>query len=133
MLARWGIRLLAGLVGIAAGLLISDVALTGLSLSARALVVATGIFFVIHIVVQFLALRILIRQPSIAMAGLLAIASTIVSLVIVELVVSGLSIRGATTYLWATLIIWATTAISDVVGQRMIRERRLDRRAERRA
>jgi CDP-diglyceride synthetase len=79
-----------------------------------------------------MALRVLIRQPSVALAGLLAIASTIVSLIIVSLVVSGLHIRGATTYLFATLIIWLTTAAADFIGQRMIRDRRLDRREERR-
>jgi hypothetical protein len=30
------------------------------------------------------------------------------------------------------LIIWATTALGDVIGQSMIRARRLDRRAQRR-
>jgi hypothetical protein len=90
------------------------------------------IFWLVHLAVQFMALRVLIRQPSVALAGLLAIASTIVSLVVVNLLISGLHIRGATTYLFATLIIWVTTALADTMGQRMIRERRLDRREERR-
>jgi hypothetical protein len=49
-------------------------------------------------VVNFVALRILLRQPSVAMAGLLALASTIVSLIIVNIAVSGLrSTERATT------------------------------------
>jgi hypothetical protein len=82
------------------------------------------VFWVVHIVVNFIALKMLIRNPSIAMAGLLALASTIVSLIIVNLIVSGLTISGAVTYVLATLIIWITTAAADMVGTSKIRDRR---------
>ncbi len=132
MLVRWAIRIGMGLAGAAVGLVVSAAVLSGLSVTATALVEATVVFWLVHLVVQFLALRVLIRQPSVALAGLLAIASTVVALVIVTLVVPGLKVHGADTYLLATLIIWLTTAASDFVGQRMIRDRRLDRREERR-
>jgi len=132
VLVRWAIRIGMGLAGAAAGLLVSSAVLSGLSISATALVEATAVFWIVHLVVQFLALRVLIRQPSVALAGLLAIASTIVSLVVVTLIVPGLHVHGVTTYLFATLIIWLTTAAADFVGQRMIRDRRMDRREERR-
>jgi CDP-diglyceride synthetase len=122
-----------GLAGAAVGLVISSAVLSGLTISVTALVEATAVFWIVHLVVQFLALRVLIRQPSVALAGLLAIASTIVSLVVVNLIVPGLHVHGATTYLFATLIIWLTTAAADFVGQRMIRDRRMDRREERRS
>ena len=89
VLARWGIRIGMGLAGVALGILVSDAVLSGLSLTFTALVETTVIFWLIHIAVQFMALRVLIRQPSVALAGLLAIASTIVSLIIVNLIVSG--------------------------------------------
>ena len=133
MLVRWTIRLLSSLIGIAAGLIISDATLSDFHISVEGVVVATLVFWVVHIVVSFLALRVLIRQPSIAMAGLLAVASTIISLVIVSFVVSSLKVTGFSTYVLATLIIWATTAIGDIVGQRMIRARRIDRRNDRRS
>ena len=132
MLARWGIRIAMGLIGVAAGVIVSAAVLADMSISTTAFVETTVIFWLIHIAVQFLALRILIRQPSVALAGLLAVASTVVSLVIVVLIVPGLHIHGASTYLFATLIIWATTAIADMIGTRKIRERRMDRRQERR-
>jgi uncharacterized membrane protein YvlD (DUF360 family) len=132
VLVRWAIRIGMGLAGAAVGLVVSSAVLSGLSISATALIEATVVFWIVHLVVQFLALRVLIRQPSVALAGLLAIASTVVSLVIVALVVPGLHVHGATTYLFATLIIWLTTAAADFVGQRMIRDRRMDRREERR-
>ena len=133
MLVRWTIRLLSSLIGIAAGLIISDATLSNFHISVEGVVVATLVFWIVHIVVSFLALRVLIRQPSIAMAGLLAVASTIISLVIVSFIVSSMKVTGFSTYVLATLIIWATTAIGDIVGQRMIRARRIDRQIDRRS
>ena len=66
----------------------------------------------------------LVREPSIALAGLLALASTIVSLILVNVIVSGLTIKGIQTYVAATLIIWLTTSLADMAGRRMIRARR---------
>jgi putative membrane protein len=117
------------LAGILVGILISSAVLDKFSISAAAVVEATLLFWLIHLGVQFVALRILVREPSIALAGLLALASTIVSLLIVNGIISGLSIRGFSTYLFATVIIWITTSIADVIGRQMIRSRRQERRA----
>ena len=111
MLARMGIRVVASLVGILIGLIVSLALLGGFSATTKAIVVSTLLFWVVYLVVNFVALRILIRQPSVAMAGLLALASTIVSLVIVNIVVPGLEIRGASNYVTATVIIWIATLI----------------------
>jgi hypothetical protein len=129
MLARMGIRVVASLVGIVIGLIVSLALLSGFSATAKALVVSTLLFWVVYLVVNFIALRILIRQPSVAMAGLLALASTIVSLIIINIAVSGLEIHGASNYVIATVIIWIASALADAVGRRKIRERRVERRA----
>lgn len=124
MLVRWGIRLASSLVGIVVGIVVAATALKGLTISAGGVVEATVVFWIVHIIVSFMALRVLVRQPSVALAGLLAILSTIIALIIVNIIVSGLSIHGASTYVFATLIIWAATALADTVGRRMIRARR---------
>ena len=125
MLARRGIRLLASLAGIFIGIVLSVAFLSGFTATSKAIVVSTLLFWVVHIVVNFIALRILIRQPSVATAGLLALASTVVALIVVNLFVSGLKISGVSTYVIATLIIWIATALSDMVGRRKIRARRV--------
>lgn len=130
MLARWGIRFASSLVGIFVGLALSSAILSRFSISASALVEATLVFWVVHLVVQVIALKVLVRQPSVALAGLLALAATIVSLIIVDVIISGLTIHGAQTYVLATLIIWLTTAAGDAVGRRKIRERRGERRSD---
>jgi putative membrane protein len=129
MLARLGIRLVSSLVGILVGIILSVAVLSGFSASAQAILVSTLVFWGVHIVVNFIALRILIRQPSVATAGLLALASTVIALIIVNIFVSGLKIHGATTYLEATLIIWIATALAGALGRRRIRQRRVERRA----
>ena len=123
MLTRWGIRLGSSLAGIALGILLSSATLSKFSVNATAVVEASILFWIIHIAVQVLALRVLVRQPSIALAGLLALASTIVSLIIVNAVVSGLVIKGLQTYVLATLIVWVTTSVSDIVARSMIKAR----------
>jgi len=128
MLGRWVIRLAASLIGIAAGLVLSVALLSDFSGSTTAIVEATILFWIVHIIVNFFAIKVLIRQPSVAMAGLLALASTIIALIIVNVVISDISISGVATYVLATLIIWITTAVADVIGGRMIRDRRIERR-----
>jgi hypothetical protein len=127
MLVRLGIRAATSLAGIAVGLLLSTAVLDKFSLNATAVVEATLVFWVVHLVVGFVALKVLVREPSLALAGLLALASTIVSLIIVNAIVSGLYIRGLQTYVLATAIVWLATAVSDTIGRRMIRARRAER------
>jgi hypothetical protein len=127
MLVRFGIRAGTSLAGIAVGILVSAAVLDKFSLDATAVVEATLVFWIVHLVVGFVALKVLIREPSLALAGLLALASTIVSLIIVNAIVSGLYIHGLQTYVLATAIVWLSTAISDTIGRRMIRTRRTER------
>ena len=128
MLARWGIRLGTSLAAISVGVLLSSAVLTKFSVNATAVVEASLLFWLVHIGVSVLALRVLVRQPSIALAGLLALASTIVSLIIVNAIVSGLTIQGIQTYVAATLIIWFTTSVGDIVARQMIKTRRVAKR-----
>lgn len=127
MLARVAIRFGTAIAGIAVGLLVSGSVLNKFSIDATALVEATLIFWIIHLGVQIFALRVLVREPSIALAGLLALASTIVSLIVVNAIVTGLTIRGIQTYVAATLIVWLATAVGDMIGRRMLRARRAER------
>jgi hypothetical protein len=131
VLARLAIRLGTSLVGIAVGIIVASAVLSRFSINATAIVEATLVFWFVHLATQFMALKVLVHQPSIALAGLLAIASTIVALIIVNVIVSGLSIHGLNTYVFATLIIWVMTSIGDVAARQMIRARRDQRAAQR--
>jgi len=124
MFARLGIRMGMSLVGIAVGLAISAKLLGHVSITLTGLIEATILFWIVHLIVDFIALRALIRNPSVAVAGLLALLSTVISLAIVSAIVSGMHIKGVSSYVIATLIIWVTTAGADIWARRMIRARR---------
>ena len=124
MLVRSGIRIASSLIGIVVGIVLAVAIFDGFSTTGTGILEATLIFWIVFLIVNFLALRVLVRQPSVGLAGLLALASTIVSLIIVNLIVSDISIHGVSAYLGATLVIWITTAIADTIGRRMIRARR---------
>jgi CDP-diglyceride synthetase len=128
MLKRLGIRFAASLVGIAAGLLICGAVLTQFHIDAAAVIEATLLFWLIHMIVQLIALRVLVHEPSVALAGLLALASTIISLIVVNAIISGLTIHRVYTYVLATIIIWITTALADMIGRRIVRKPRAERR-----
>ena len=129
VLARFGIRILAALGGIFVGIVIAAAVLGGVDADATAIVEATIVFWVVHIVVTFFALRVFVRDPSVSLALLLALASTIVSLIVVSIVASDFSVDGVGDYVVAGIIIWICTAIADVIGGHLIRERRRDRRS----
>jgi len=124
VLARFGIRIVAALAGILVGIVLAVALLSGVDADATAIVEATIVFWIVHIIVSFFALRVFVRDPSVSLALLLALASTIVSLIVVNIIVSGVSVDGVGNYLVAGIIIWICTAIADVIGGRMIRERR---------
>jgi CDP-diglyceride synthetase len=121
---RLGIRLAASLAGVAIGILVADALLTDFSASVTAIIETTIVFWLVNLAVSFLAIKVLVRNPSVAVAGLLALTATILSLIIVNILVSGLHIHGTTTYVFATLIIWITSAIATMVGGRKAREQR---------
>jgi hypothetical protein len=125
---RLGIRVLSSLAGIAVGLVLSAAFLSGFKISFGALVVSSLVFWAAHLLVSFFLLRILVRQPSIALAGLLALASTVVSLVITSVFVNGLTVHGVQAYVVSTVVIWLCTVGADFLGRRRIRELRRDRR-----
>ena len=125
---RLAVRFAASLVGIAVGLLICSAVLTQFHITAAALIEAALLFWGVHLVIQLIALRVLVHEPSVALAGLLALASTIISLIVVNAIISGLTIHRLYTYALATIIIWITTALADMIGRRIVRARRAERR-----
>ena len=46
------------------------------------------------------------------------------AIIVVNIIVSGVSVDGVGDYFLAGIIIWICTAVADVIGGRMIRERR---------
>ncbi|MFM7224177.1 MAG: hypothetical protein ACKOBG_01400 [Actinomycetota bacterium] len=126
MLARLGIRVVTGLVGAVVGLVLSAALLSGVSLTVTGLIQAAIVFWIIHVLVTFVALRALVREPTITRVVFLPMLVTIASLVICSILVSGLSIHGPMSYVWSGLILWACMAAAHAGGRRKLREQRRD-------
>ena len=94
MLARWGIRIASSLIGIAVGIVLSIAILDGFSSSTDG--ARRGDDRLLDRFPHRQLLRTARVDPPtvVSLAGLLALASTIVSLIIVNLIVSDISIDG---------------------------------------
>ena len=64
---RLRMRVFSSLIGIFVGLIVSAALLSRFSVTLTALVVATLVFWVVHIVAELLALRVFFRDPSFLM------------------------------------------------------------------
>jgi putative membrane protein len=107
LIVRTGIVLL----GNAVGLIVAALVLDGMDLNASSFVVAVVIFTVVFALAQpFLASQ-LRRRGSSALGGV-ALIATFVSLLVTDLVSSGLSISGLVAWLGATVIVWAASLLA---------------------
>lgn len=111
-------RLLAtavvALIANAIALIVGAWVLPGMSLSWVAFVIAVAIFTVVAVVIDPL-----IRQVSVTKAPVLigssALVSTLVALIVTSLVSSGLRISGISTWILATVIVWAVSVIARMI------------------
>lgn len=124
MLTRLVTRVAAGLAGAVLGLVLSAALLSGVTLTVSGLIEAAIVFWVIYILVTFVAIRALVREPTITRVVLLPMLVTIASLVICSILVSDLSIRGVMSYVWSGLILWACMAGAHTIDRRKLREQR---------
>jgi uncharacterized membrane protein YvlD (DUF360 family) len=108
------IRLGLSILGNAIGLIVADVVLDGFSLTFSGFIVAVIVFSIAAAILESLLSRAAERRAR-ALRGGTALVSTFLALVVTELVSSGLSISGADTWLWATLIIWLVTMFAGII------------------
>lgn len=88
-----------------AGLLIATALLTDFSMDAQAFIVATLLFTVVEVVAGPLILKIALTNAPMIVGGI-ALVTTLVGLVITNIIVGGMSISGFGTWAVATLIVW---------------------------
>ncbi|MGW3483403.1 phage holin family protein [Rhodococcus indonesiensis] len=109
------VRLLASavvaLLANALALLVGAWVLPGMSLDGVAFVIAVALFTVTAMLVDPL-LRQLALTKTPALLGSSALVSTLVALIVTSLVSDGLQIRGAATWILATVIVWAVALVA---------------------
>jgi putative membrane protein len=114
LVIRLLLRTVLALLGNALGLWIASLVLDDMSISGAAFVLAVVIFTVLTAVLQPLITKIAVQNAP-ALQGSSALVTTLVALVITDLVSDGLSISGAVTWVLATIIVWLATMIAAVL------------------
>jgi hypothetical protein len=108
---RFLIRVGIALLGAAIGLIVGAVVLDDMTLDGAAFLLAIVIFVVLTAVLEPLIEKIGDEHVSL-IATFSSLITTFLALLITELVSDGLNISGASTWVFATLIVWACTALA---------------------
>jgi putative membrane protein len=114
MLIRIGIALL----GAAIGFIVAALVLDDMTLDGAAFLIAVGIFVVLTAVLEPFIEKIGDEHLSL-ISTFSSLITTFLALLITELVSDGLNITGSVTWVLATLIVWASTALATLILVRM--------------
>ena len=108
------LRTVLALLGNALGLWIASLVLDDMSISGTAFILAVVIFTVLTVVLQPLITKTAMQNAP-ALQGSSALVTTLLALVITDLVSDGLSISGPVTWVLATIIVWIVTMLAAVL------------------
>jgi hypothetical protein len=112
------IRIGVALLGAAIGLIVGALVLDDMTLDGAAFLIAVVIFVVLTAVLAPLIEKIGDEHVSLV-STFSSLITTFLALLITELVSDGLEISGASTWVFATLIVWACTALATWILVRM--------------
>jgi uncharacterized membrane protein YvlD (DUF360 family) len=115
---RMLIRVAVALLGAAIGFVVAAVVLDDMRLTGAAFLIAVVIFVVLTAVLQPLIEKIGDERAWIISAGS-ALITTLVALLLTDLLSDGLSIDGIVTWILAALIVWPCTALASWILSRM--------------
>ncbi|AKE91137.1 MULTISPECIES: phage holin family protein [Rhodococcus] len=125
------VRLLASavvaLLANALALLVGAWVLPGMTLDGVAFVIAVVLFTVAAMLVDPLLRQLAVTKTP-ALLGSSALISTLVALIVTSLVSDGLQIRGAATWILATVIVWAVALIARMLLPLVIFKKTLAKR-----
>ena len=115
------------IAGNAIGLLVAAILLDDVNLDGAAFILAVVIFTVAELVLEPLIEK-MVTQHAERLRMFTSLVTTFLALVVTDLVSDGLDIEGASTWLLATVIVWAGTLLAGVILLRLFVEERRDNR-----
>jgi len=119
------------IAGNAIGLLVAAVLLDDVNLDGAAFILAVVIFTVAELILEPLIEK-MVTQHAERLRMFTSLVTTFLALLVTDLISDGLDIEGATTWLLATVIVWAGTLLAGVILVRLfLKDRRDDRRDNR--
>lgn len=111
---RFLIRTAVSVAAAAVGLIVAAAILDRMQLDAVSFVAVVVIFAVIGgLLGPFVAKTAMLSAP--ALMGGIGLVTTFVALLITDLISDGLTIRGATTWILATLIVWLASLLASLL------------------
>jgi putative membrane protein len=110
LLIATAIRLLANAVG----LMVAAYVLEDMTISGTAFLTAVVIFTIVEVLIDPLLTRVALTQVH-ALRGSVALLTTFVGLIVTAWISDGLSIKGASTWLFATIIVWVAALIAGLI------------------
>jgi putative membrane protein len=116
------------LLGNAIGIIVAAAILDDMTLNGPAFVLDVMIFTLTFVIVQPLAIKTALLHSA-TMAGGSAFFATLIALIVADVLSDGLSISGATTWLFATVIIWISAVLAGVLLPMVLFKKALARRA----
>jgi len=127
---RWLVRVGLLLAVNAVALIVASIFLSGFGINVTGFLVALVIFTACVALLTPIFVSRVERRKSLAAVGL-ALAATLVALIVTDIVSNGFHISGLA-WLWTTLILWGASALAPVLlpyfGFRRYYEKRDDRR-----
>lgn len=118
-------RLVLALAGNAIGLWLAALLLDDMEIDGVAFVVAVLIFSVLFAVLEPLIQKQALKNAE-ALQGSSALITTLVALILTNLISDGLSISGLGTWILATVIVWLGTIIAGVLLARFLLKQAAD-------
>jgi putative membrane protein len=108
------VTVVAHVIAAAIGLIVAAAILDDMALDASGFLIAVLVFAGVDLLAQPLIIKIGWKHAS-ALTGSSALISTFVALVVTTIVSDGLRISGASTWLFATVIVWAASLLAGIV------------------
>ena len=110
------------------GLWVADLLLSGLSIAVSSYFTVAIIFALIQAIISPLVFKMTAKNAN-AFIGGVGLLSVFVSLLITNILLSGITVTGFSTWILASLIIWLVTAIAAfilpfIVAKNVVEERR---------
>ncbi len=113
-MVRLALGTLVQLIANAVGLVVAANVLDDMALDADGFIVAVLLFTLVNVLVLPLIQKNALKQSS-ALMGSTALVAALVSLIVTVVVTDGLRIDGLTTWVVATVIVWAAALIATLL------------------
>lgn len=98
----------------AVGLIVAANVLEDMSLAVHGFVIAVGLFTAVQLITQPVLTMLGLEQVT-ALAGSSALISTLIALIVTDIVSDGMTIDGLTTWLSAMVIVWAVALLGGLL------------------